>query len=107
MRGKARGADRTGGGGRDHPRVCGEKPCQFVHTLIHRGSPPRMRGKGLSFLFSFQPVGITPAYAGKSGTCLDSIDADRDHPRVCGEKRSLARCRAYLAGSPPRMRGKA
>ena len=31
----------------------------------------------------------------------------RDHPRVCGEKRTRCGCLAGRTGSPPRMRGKA
>ena len=32
-------------GGRDHPRVCGEKCYNGVVKIFSRGSPPRMRGK--------------------------------------------------------------
>ena len=31
----------------DHPRVCGEKPCEKMTAWSKRGSPPRVRGKGL------------------------------------------------------------
>ena len=33
-----------------------------------------------------QGVGITPAYAGKSGVKSDIDGVTKDHPRVCGEK---------------------
>ncbi len=59
----ARGLTRA----RNHPRICGEKPHllgQFGRVV---GSPPRMRGKEGVALLSGQIVGITPAYAGKSG----------------------------------------
>ena len=32
----------------DHPRVCGEKSALPILLRYHRGSPPRMRGKGRS-----------------------------------------------------------
>ena len=50
---------------KDHPRLCGEKPerCICPHSLV--GSPPPMRGKGISGKLTYSNVGITPAYAGK------------------------------------------
>ena len=33
---------------RDHPRVCGEKWLSVLQIRLLLGSPPRMRGKGLS-----------------------------------------------------------
>ena len=55
-----------GSGGRDHPRVCGEKLAknQVVRTKL----------------------GITPACAGKSTSSIIYGLILRDHPRVCGEK---------------------
>ena len=54
------------GSGRDHPRVCGEKPILLPISSSRLGSPPRMRGKDIkSSYLSFLPR-ITPAYAGKS-----------------------------------------
>ena len=43
--GKSLPAMLTTSGDRDHPRVCGEKPCTPPLTRWGRGSPPRMRGK--------------------------------------------------------------
>ena len=34
----------------------------------------------------FQPMGITPAYAGKSSIYTSSVSVFTDHPRLCGEK---------------------
>ena len=50
----------------DHPRLCGEK--RHLHRIrgIPPGSPPPMRGKVPSVGTCKTPVGITPAYAGKS-----------------------------------------
>ena len=50
----------------DHPRLCGEKPRAEPVPAAVEGSPPPMRGKGIS------PY---------------SLCARRqDHPRLCGEK---------------------
>ena len=56
-------------------------------VLLESEIPPRMRGK-VSF----------PSYG---------IAFDRDHPRVCGEKRAVPLATPVRVGSPPRMRGKA
>ena len=50
----------------DHPRVCGEKSQPAVRRSCAKGSPPRMRGKGIKLLTGGLASGITPAYAGKS-----------------------------------------
>ena len=90
----------------DHPRVCGEKYHGCMLWLTRRGSPPRMRGKELSFV-GFQPhTGITPAYAGKSPSTAIRPLCMGDHPRVCGEKADCAPFAEFEVGSPPRMRGK-
>ena len=51
--------------GRDHPRVCGEKTLLDIRRFLHRGSPPRVRGKVNKFLTFLLTIGITPACAGK------------------------------------------
>ena len=53
-------------GNRDHPRLCGEKFGFEVESEETTGSPPPMRGKGITPSPIFCPAGITPAYAGKS-----------------------------------------
>lgn len=50
---------------RDHPRMCGEKDFKSAHPSQQLGSPPRMRGKVLSYRAAPEYPGITPAYAGK------------------------------------------
>ena len=65
-----------------------------------------MRGKVTGLFFYQFPVGITPAYAGKSKNTCTSVVFDQDHPRVCGEKVPAIRRFAQIMGSPPRMRGK-
>ena len=70
----------------DHPRVCGEKDLMYSTISFTSGSPPRVRGKVLFMFFSFLPVWITPACAGKSFILDYFISQLGDHPRVCGEK---------------------
>ena len=65
-----------------------------------------MRGKGLLQIFISEPLGITPAYAGKRPGNVSGAHNVWDHPRVCGEKRRSSWCRPCSGGSPPRMRGK-
>ena len=91
----------------DHPRVCGEKDGRLDFSMLQKGSPPRVRGKGYMILSGIWDFRITPACAGKS--CLAAIYAynEGDHPRVCGEKSVPLRCSISAVGSPPRVRGKA
>ena len=49
-----------------------------------------MRGKDFSLLRDNGIDRITPAYAGKSTGGQDRIHAMRDHPRLCGEKFTVA-----------------
>ena len=51
--------------GRDHPRVCGEKPAWKLVWNGLLGSPPRMRGKVRNRPLTRFGFRITPAYAGK------------------------------------------
>ena len=76
--------------GWDHPRVCGEKKSRRCCTSIGLGSPPRMRGKARATASRAAPCGITPAYAGKRLQNDKGNIYGRDHPRVCGEKRTTA-----------------
>ena len=52
---------------KDHPRVCGEEVELYLDDMEHRGSPPRMRGRGANCPMTINYQRITPAYAGKSG----------------------------------------
>ena len=65
-----------------------------------------MRGKVGEQFTSFDPVGITPAHAGKSSFERVACMVKRDHPRACGEKAMYRPPIAARSGSPPRMRGK-
>ena len=92
---------------RDHPRVCGEKSGPCFAPPPRRGSPPRVRGKGMGWREQKRRNGITPACAGKSGSCILLHLLFWDHPRVCGEKPDVLLSLVFARGSPPRVRGKA
>ena len=125
--GKSRSTRTAATSGRDHPRLCGEKVLRCILRSLGLGSPPPMRGKGMSNSHKLSMLGITPAYAGKSDVnesirtakagspppmrgkvselaIVDSVLVD--HPRLCGEKVRSLRPHQTLAGSPPPMRGK-
>ena len=91
---------------RDHPRVCGEKIAAPRGHQAAAGSPPRMRGKETGPAADRLAFRITPAYAGKRQCARPPAGGHQDHPRVCGEKYSVASAQKVLSGSPPRMRGK-
>ena len=65
-----------------------------------------MRGKAKELPPRQCYLGITPAYAGKSGALQCKSLPAWDHPRVCGEKLALLIVPPSRLGSPPRMRGK-
>ena len=54
---------------KDHPRLCGEKLGVSAFVCDFGGSPPPMRGKGVSKTERGKHFWITPAYAGKSLCC--------------------------------------
>ena len=90
----------------DHPRVCGEKVRALYTSPPPAGSPPRVRGKVENRIYLTDPLGITPACAGKSNLAIRYRNAVGDHPRVCGEKVRALYTSPPPAGSPPRVRGK-
>ena len=98
---------RRAGGKRDHPRVCGEKGSRYREIIRSMGSPPRVRGKDAVLFYMADPVGITPACAGKSRFQSRPRPVAGDHPRVCGEKLCAPSSLPKGRGSPPRVRGKA
>ena len=65
-----------------------------------------MRGKVAFRCDIIVSNGITPAYAGKSGSEELRFALYKDHPRVCGEKIQHPKYTTDKGGSPPRMRGK-
>lgn len=71
---------------RDHPRLCGEKRSRHGWVAWSSESPPLMLGKGRMPIICRANVGITPAYAGKSGLLGVLLSGIGDHPRIRGEK---------------------
>ena len=94
------------GRSRDHPRVGGEKRAEKVFTRSGAGSPPRGRGKEHYAGTEYTPIGITPAWAGKSKMTRFPRNGNKDHPRVGGEKSWQDFVSSKMRGSPPRGRGK-
>ena len=72
----------------DHPRLCGEKGRALNFLTLVLGSPPPMRGKGVAVRPYNRASRITPAYAGKRALAAGRTQIVRDHPRLCGEKRT-------------------
>ena len=70
------------------------------------GSPPHMRGKVEKLRGNYAGARITPAYAGKRGETPYITISQRDHPRICGEKKQNSGSPSGSLGSPPHMRGK-
>ena len=69
----------------DHPRLCGEKAAYFRAECVPRGSPPRVRGKGVTSPPISATMRITPAYAGKSSiqhltASLGEFQVQKGHP---------------------------
>ena len=95
------------GGGKDHPRVGGEKDGPDTSTVSVTGSPPHGRGKVDGPPAQVGRGRITPAQAGKSVAPRQKRSALWDHPRVGGEKYSRPSYSRISMGSPPRGRGKA
>lgn len=65
-----------------------------------------MRGKAHFKQALLEHLGITPACAGKSTVVAVVVEDNKDHPRMCGEKKSFANSIEMELGSPPHVRGK-
>ena len=89
----------------DHPRACGEHQRVFHEGALCLGSSPRMRGTHGDVIGEIRAAGIIPAHAGNTLRSLGSLSANRDHPRACGEHRTMTPIRPFARGSSPRMRG--
>ena len=91
----------------DHPRVCGEQLLAEINFKPLWGSPPRVRGTGISILGRNTTTRITPACAGNRFSCHAQLHKYWDHPRVCGEQNKRPKILTDDEGSPPRVRGTA
>ena len=91
---------------RAHPRSRGENRGQHGDDLSVLGSSPLTRGKLLYLGFTFRPLRLIPAHAGKtlrSSGCSGSMWA---HPRSRGENSDLVEYARASGGSSPLTRGK-
>ena len=68
-----------------HPRVGGENLSDHAMLNQHLGSSPRGRGKPRFIVHRAFPVGLIPAWAGKTNQVRASICQPPAHPRVGGE----------------------
>ena len=84
----------------------GEKGARYAAGFAMYGSPPHGRGKGEQEKTPCAREGITPAWAGKSGSRAVRPSPAGDHPRVGGEKLTTCGTRSLEMGSPPHRRGK-
>ena len=92
---------------RDHPRVCGEQFNITLKTKLIKGSSPRVRGTGPTWLDGYVRAGIIPACAGNRPLQHVYPTRPRDHPRVCGEQWYRTKRSIKVKGSSPRVRGTA
>ena len=90
---------------RDHPRMCGEHQTDFTCSVRRRGSSPHVRGAPRRSRPARAVVGIIPACAGSTGHSRFRVLLIRDHPRMCGEHRSLTDSLSPARGSSPHVRG--
>ena len=84
----------------------GENWTQSSGNDTGKGSSPRGRGKPVYTGRRVGPVGLIPAWAGKTTSRLTWTRPAPAHPRVGGENRPLEREAQHNAGSSPRGRGK-
>ena len=89
----------------DHPRICGEHPCNRSKYSFCAGSSPHMRGTLAQCVVGYDFLGIIPAYAGNTYWKLHELYVRRDHPRICGEHLVSDVLFAVDSGSSPHMRG--
>ena len=85
--------------------MCGEHSLAAYTITLNPGSSPRVRGTRFSGVGHDRAVGIIPACAGNTEFCMLNWGMGGDHPRVCGEHRTLLPTRSDTAGSSPRVRG--
>ena len=89
----------------DHPRMCGEHFNAVRSATSPQGSSPHVRGAPHHINHGATQLGIIPACAGSTWLCGTCPDADRDHPRMCGEHVLWSRPATSAEGSSPHVRG--
>ena len=86
--------------------MCGEKGGGCTDANLVAGSPPHVRGKVIVIALPQCEIRITPACAGKRPGGRGNQSANKDHPRMCGEKKDAKSSTSANKGSPPHVRGK-
>ena len=86
--------------------MCGKNSGVGLSGCCVSGSPPRVREKLKQRTDKIEPIGITPACAGKTLVLVRSLPKYRDHPRVCGKNQWESYTAKTERGSPPRVREK-
>ena len=89
----------------DHPRMCGEHVVLGVHSAQEKGSSPHVRGAPDRYARSRPTGGIIPACAGSTRYAVRFRTSAGDHPRMCGEHKTVARLVQLGQGSSPHVRG--
>ena len=89
----------------DHPRMCGEHADGNKTIQGAKGSSPHVRGAPTGDLLGVTIGGIIPACAGSTPTATRPSREPRDHPRMCGEHRSIVGIGVACQGSSPHVRG--
>ena len=88
----------------DHPRLRGNYRTWNGSFIVDSGSPPLTRELPKNGAVFFEPMGITPAYAGTTLTKTHGCTFHRDHPRLRGNYLPPALRRFLILGSPPLTR---
>ena len=104
--GKTPQRQKNSAGSTEHPRVCGENIWAAEDGFGDAGTSPRMRGKPCSRALNTRLLRNIPAYAGKTIFSHSAKRSQQEHPRVCGENKSVYQSRSVGGGTSPRMRGK-
>ena len=73
----------------DHPRMCGEHLVRPAPHALNSGSSPHVRGALFAGQFAVHDCGIIPACAGSTHLEPARGELRGDHPRMCGEHRTL------------------
>ena len=89
-----------------HPRSRGENAPTGRPRPSGPGSSPLTRGKRARRAWSFCPLGLIPAHAGKTSLWLSIRSALRAHPRSRGENLVAQYVGSRDVGSSPLTRGK-
>ena len=89
-----------------HPRAGGENAPAGATVTATYGSSPRGRGKRVPLARKANHLGLIPARAGKTATCLPAFPASTAHPRAGGENCYNTNGNRGVTGSSPRGRGK-